>query len=1453
MSRRRARPPSTARAAEGSAAPAPPTTPAAQPKAAPGPPVARRYVLAVTDGRDLHGTFPVVEGGSYRFRFYDAKKKLLAEGPPIPIVIEPDAYPTVQITAPEKEVEVEPTASVEIVWQAEDDIALGEVNLVLKPPQGEEKRIPLRSGDPVRRDSGGYRLAVGPLQLGEGERLAYRVEAADTDTVSGPKVSSSDTRFIRIYSEAEHRRQMLERARQAYEELVASLGDRLDLHVQGQVNTEERLPQAQSVDARTRLMTDHLRLAARDLRRDPAGPREVAAALENVAQNVRFAVEGAISSRSRLAMAFRLARESLDEPHRRRARDETKLAQAGVERDDANVERASEKGILYLEQLLDKRRAEDLVKLAKNLSQKRRDLADLMERYRKAPTDQAKQDLVAQVRRMKEQVRDLLSRMAELSKGFNDEHMNEEALSELAKSQDLLSGLDDVEKKLAQGDVEGAMKALDQMAGAMDRMTAGLSRTAGIPDERAQALMKDMLAFKEQLQKLEQAQKDTAGETEKLRAEYRRRVAERMKDAEAALKHLHELAQGAQKDVEGARPGVTFRAEPDYEIADQGLKDLERALGMRELEGANEAVRRAQPSVERLSRYLDEDANMLDSPFVGKERPLVDDAHRRVAQAVPKVREIRDALSRLFPDPRSVMSKEEQQRLGELARRQGELEQQAGTAAAGPRGAGPQGAGLPALGAGPAGRVPRPHGRGRLRARQPQPAARPRRAGAGAGRAGPLPEGAGGRRQGHAPGRRPAGPGVPVPVRGERGRRADRGGHGPVAREGEDPGRRGAQGARGLPQGPARGHEAGNPRALQARRAEVLRGAGQVRRALAILLTLAALPLQARAAAPDFKGKDGQAAMQALSLLAQEEPDRARELLAPYEPFTKSPQGIRFAGGVLRFFEQRYPEAVELMESSGAGSLGGYLPLARAAREDHPRRCPLRERALPGLVPEGQGRDPGPLPGGRAREAARRAGRGAGARCRRPRITVEIVGDVRELAQLSTLTEDEVRTSGTVAVSKFGKLMMLSPKALLKGYDWLDTAAHEFTHYVITERTHNRAPLWMQEGLAKWFEEAWRGKHEPVTPFSAALVRDAIARKNLVTFEEMHPSLAKLPTQERAALAYAEVSMAVEWLVKQKGPAALERMTGLLGEGKSTEDSVSQAAGVPFRRFLDDWNKYMAQRPLPRGGDRELHEAPLQGRPEAGDPVRRVVGDPGRGFARLRPAGRDLPRPRPLGLRQGRVRQGLRQGGGPHPHPLRALRARRHHVRRQGLGREGALRGPGLEPRLPRAQPDHGPPAPRARPAPARPRSPARRQPSGPVRPGDPRRARQGPLRAEGRGRRRARDPLHPDPRGPGGPAAMTAPIDTTTHTEITQRVPGPEADLHAVQELHEARRVLLTEIEKRIVGQKNVVDSLLIALFARGHCLFVGVPGLAKTLLISHPRRGAGPAPSTASSSPPT
>ena len=63
------------------------------------------------------------------------------------------------------------------------------------------------------------------------------------------------------------------------------------------------------------------------------------------------------------------------------------------------------------------------------------------------------------------------------------------------------------------------------------------------------------------------------------------------------------------------------------------------------------------------------------------------------------------------------------------------------------------------------------------------------------------------------------------------------------------------------------------------------------------------------------------------------------------------------------------------------------------------------------------------------------------------------------------------------------------------------------------------------------------------------------------------------------------------------------------------------------------------------------------------------------------------------------------------------------------------------------------------------------------------------------------------------------------------------EIQLHEIAEIEEfagKRDAMLGEIAKVIVGQDRVIEEVLIALFARGHCLLVGVPGLAKTLLIS-------------------
>src|SRR5207248_6745064 len=62
---------------------------------------------------------------------------------------------------------------------------------------------------------------------------------------------------------------------------------------------------------------------------------------------------------------------------------------------------------------------------------------------------------------------------------------------------------------------------------------------------------------------------------------------------------------------------------------------------------------------------------------------------------------------------------------------------------------------------------------------------------------------------------------------------------------------------------------------------------------------------------------------------------------------------------------------------------------------------------------------------------------------------------------------------------------------------------------------------------------------------------------------------------------------------------------------------------------------------------------------------------------------------------------------------------------------------------------------------------------------------------------------------------------------------PG-ESDVQTVERLRDAHRPLRAELAKVIVGQDAVLDQLLMAIFCRSHALLVGVPGLAKTLMVS-------------------
>jgi MoxR-like ATPase len=68
----------------------------------------------------------------------------------------------------------------------------------------------------------------------------------------------------------------------------------------------------------------------------------------------------------------------------------------------------------------------------------------------------------------------------------------------------------------------------------------------------------------------------------------------------------------------------------------------------------------------------------------------------------------------------------------------------------------------------------------------------------------------------------------------------------------------------------------------------------------------------------------------------------------------------------------------------------------------------------------------------------------------------------------------------------------------------------------------------------------------------------------------------------------------------------------------------------------------------------------------------------------------------------------------------------------------------------------------------------------------------------------------------------------------MSDSTPASSSEVQAVRDLAAAHERLTQQIGKVIVGQHQVIEQLLMAMFSRGHCLLVGVPGLAKTLLVS-------------------
>jgi hypothetical protein len=170
---------------------------------------------------------------------------------------------------------------------------------------------------------------------------------------------------------------------------------------------------------------------------------------------------------------------------------------------------------------------------------------------------------------------------------------------------------------------------------------------------------------------------------------------------------------------------------------------------------------------------------------------------------------------------------------------------------------------------------------------------------------------------------------------------------------------------------------------------------------------------------------------------------------------------------------------------------------------------------------------------------------------------------------------EAARTTGTIGIAKWGRVIMVSPRATEHGYAYLDTLAHELTHLALTRASKDRAPLWLQEGVARGEETRWR---TPL-PFDEAPSADEVAaygqkRGMGPEIEKIGPSIALLPSAEEAQVTYAKVQSFMKFYAAKAGEGALPKLLAGLATAANPEDidgTIKSLTGATFGEWSARW------------------------------------------------------------------------------------------------------------------------------------------------------------------------------------------------------------------------------------------------------------------------------------------
>jgi hypothetical protein len=614
------------------------------------------------DGRRIGARFTVQKDGRYHFALVTRGGDKLEERQRHPVHAVPDAFPEVSLLTPAGDVELRDNQDVPIAYAAKDDFGVARVELVVEAPgQKEPKRLPVVGGDdtPTTRE-GSYTLRVAELGLEPGAEGRFYLEATDNDAISGPKKAVSASRRLVLFSAQKHHEDLVAREQHVLDALTDWLGEDLVAPYPATgTDSERQLALQQHVLEGVRRLASELDTVVPLLREDKLSGAAVAGAFANVREHVQRAEH----ERSQLIL-------KLSSPTANRG-----FLHQSIAKEQERAITQTERDVVYLDDLLALERIDELKRTAKDLLASQRELQKLLAQYKDTQDPALREQLTRRIQALKQEMLGLLARMSEIKQQLPGEYRNLESASALAVDDQLQR----LEQALSQGNLDDAARQLEQLADMIQNMSERLGKAEEqFGGERYSEVREQLAALAKDLDHLETEQQAVAKRASDLAKQLKdktlERVGSRLDDFVAKAR---KKVADALKQLDGVQlpPSLLGLTEP-LDQARQRLLDLDGLLQQKDfaesLRVAGDALKREGEVTmflqARLGRY-------------GSSAPEMERAADAAGQAERRTREVEELLRKLFPDAREVLSAEQLAEMRAAARKQAELEQQAGKVA----------------------------------------------------------------------------------------------------------------------------------------------------------------------------------------------------------------------------------------------------------------------------------------------------------------------------------------------------------------------------------------------------------------------------------------------------------------------------------------------------------------------------------------------------------------------------------------------------------------------------------------------------------------------------------------------------------------------------------------------------------------------------------------------------